>query len=64
MAVVLTDRGRELQEQALAVLGAIVDRLGMDVDGLLALRARLAEVVAAKAAMHADPDRRTCRVSR
>ena len=37
----------ELREQALAVPGTIVDRLGMDVDELQALHARLTEVIAA-----------------
>jgi MarR family transcriptional regulator, organic hydroperoxide resistance regulator len=47
LAVVLTPAGRALREQALAVPGTILDRLGMEVDELLALHARLTDVIAA-----------------
>lgn len=51
LAVVLTPKGRALREKALAVPGTILDRLGMEVDDLLALHARLTDViVAAKSA--------------
>ena len=51
LAVVLTDRGRALREDALSVPGTVVHRLGMSVEDLLALHARLTDViVAAKAA--------------
>ena len=47
LAVVLTTRGRDLRQQALAVPGTILTRLGMEVDELLTLHARLTEVIAA-----------------
>ena len=47
LAVALTPRGRELREQAPAVPGAVVDRLGVDLDELMALHARLTDVIAA-----------------
>ncbi|MCY7401730.1 MAG: MarR family transcriptional regulator [Nocardioides sp.] len=47
LAVALTPRGRELREQALAVPGTVVDRLGLDLDDLMALHARLTDVIAA-----------------
>lgn len=51
LAVALTSRGRALREQALAVPGTVVERLGMEVDELVELRNRLARVIdAAKAA--------------
>jgi MarR family transcriptional regulator, organic hydroperoxide resistance regulator len=51
LAVVLTPQGRALRERALDVPGAILDRLDMDLDDLMALRDRLTEVIgAAKAA--------------
>lgn len=47
LAVVLTPAGRALREKALGVPGTILDRLGMEVDDLLALHARLTDVIAA-----------------
>ncbi len=45
--VTLTDAGRALREQALAIPPQVVDRLGMSLDELGALRDRLNEVIAA-----------------
>ncbi|MEV5966097.1 MarR family transcriptional regulator [Kribbella sp. NPDC051952] len=47
LAVALTDKGRDLRKQALNVPPAIIDRLGMDVDELVELHARLTRVIAA-----------------
>ncbi|TDW21340.1 MarR family winged helix-turn-helix transcriptional regulator [Kribbella kalugense] len=47
LAVVLTDEGRALRDQALEVPPAIVERLGMDVDELMDLHGRLTRVIAA-----------------
>jgi DNA-binding MarR family transcriptional regulator len=47
LAVALTDKGRALRNKALDVPPAIVERLGMDVDELLDLHARLTRVIAA-----------------
>jgi DNA-binding MarR family transcriptional regulator len=47
LAVALTDKGRALRDQALEVPPAIVERLGMDVDELMDLHARLTKVIAA-----------------
>lgn len=47
LAVVLTDEGRALREQALRVPPAVVERLGIDLDELMRLHARLTEVIAA-----------------
>ena len=47
LAVALTHKGRALREQALEVPPAIVERLGMDVDELMDLHARLTKVIAA-----------------
>ncbi|MFI5736401.1 MarR family winged helix-turn-helix transcriptional regulator [Kribbella sp. NPDC051587] len=47
LAVSLTPAGRELRKQALEVPPAIVERLGMDVDELMDLHARLTTVIAA-----------------
>jgi DNA-binding MarR family transcriptional regulator len=47
LAVSLTPEGRELRKQALEVPPAIVERLGMDVDELMDLHARLTTVIAA-----------------
>ncbi|MEV6266229.1 MarR family transcriptional regulator [Kribbella sp. NPDC051936] len=47
LAVALTDKGRALREQALEVPPAVVERLGMDVDELMDLHARLTKVIAA-----------------
>ncbi|MEV0795239.1 MarR family transcriptional regulator [Kribbella sp. NPDC050459] len=47
LAVALTDKGRALREQALEVPPAIVERLGMDIDELMDLHARLTKVIVA-----------------
>jgi len=47
LAVVLTSKGRALRQQALQVPGTILDRLGMDLDQLIELHARLTAVIAA-----------------
>ncbi|GAA0583421.1 MarR family transcriptional regulator [Kribbella sandramycini] len=47
LAVALTPAGRKLREQALEVPPAIVERLGMDVDELMDIQARLTKVIAA-----------------
>ncbi|MEU4605494.1 MarR family transcriptional regulator [Kribbella sp. NPDC023972] len=47
LAVALTDKGRALRNEALNVPPAIVERLGMDVDELMDLHARLTRVIAA-----------------
>ena len=45
--VALTDAGRALREQALGIPPQVVDRLGMSMGELAALRDRLTEVIAA-----------------
>ena len=58
LAVVLTDRGRALREQALGVPPAVVERLGLELDELVELHARLTAVIAAaKRAGEATPAR-------
>jgi DNA-binding MarR family transcriptional regulator len=47
LAVVLTEEGRDLRVQALAIPPAIVSRLGLDLDELRELHRRLTEVIAA-----------------
>lgn len=47
LAITLTGKGRELREQALRVPPTILDRLGMEVDDLMRLHARLTQVIAA-----------------
>lgn len=47
LAVVLTDRGRALREDAEKIPPAIVDRLDMSADDLMELHRRLLEVIAA-----------------
>jgi DNA-binding MarR family transcriptional regulator len=47
LAVALTDKGRALRKEALNVPPTIVERLGMDVDELMDLHARLTRVIAA-----------------
>lgn len=47
LAVVLTEAGRRLRDDALAIPPAIVERLGMPLDELLELHRRLTEVIAA-----------------
>lgn len=47
LAVVLTEEGRALRDQAVEVPPAIVERLGMDVDELMDLHDRLTRVIAA-----------------
>jgi DNA-binding MarR family transcriptional regulator len=50
LSVVLTEKGRALRDDAVAVPPAIVDRLGLPVDELMDLHARLTRVIAATAA--------------
>ena len=45
LAVALTDAGRELREQAEAIPGAVVQRLGMSVDALQALHLTLTDFI-------------------
>lgn len=45
LAVGLTPQGRALREEALQVPGAVLERLGMDLDELIELRERLARVI-------------------
>jgi MarR family transcriptional regulator, organic hydroperoxide resistance regulator len=47
LAVVLTERGRELRADAEKIPPAIIERLGMDVEELLDLHRRLTQVIAA-----------------
>ncbi|WGY03039.1 MarR family transcriptional regulator [Nocardioides sp. QY071] len=47
LAVVLTERGRSLRDDAEAIPPAIVERLGMPVEELVELHARLTAVIAA-----------------
>ena len=47
LAVVLTERGRALRDDAEAIPPAIVERLGMPIEELLDLHARLTAVIAA-----------------
>ena len=47
LAVVLTERGRELRDDAEKIPPAIVERLDMSVDDLMELHRRLLEVIAA-----------------
>lgn len=47
LAVELTDQGRALREQALAVPVAVVERLGLGIDELRDLHAALTRVIAA-----------------
>ncbi|MER7559830.1 MarR family transcriptional regulator [Nocardioides sp. NPDC126508] len=47
LAVVLTERGRALRDDAEKIPPAIVERLGMSVDDLMDLHGRLLEVIAA-----------------
>ena len=57
LAVALTDAGRDLRAQALAVPGTVLERLGMGLEELMDLRDRLTEVIAAaKAATGAAPE--------
>ncbi|NYI43963.1 DNA-binding MarR family transcriptional regulator [Nocardioides aromaticivorans] len=50
LAVVLTEKGRALRDDAEAIPPAIVERLGMPVDELLELHRRLTAVIAAATA--------------
>ena len=52
LAVALTEKGRALRKQALAVPGTVLERLDMDLDDLVALRDRLTEVIGAAKAAH------------
>lgn len=54
LAVVLTTKGRSLRQRALKVPGTILERLGMDLDELIDLHARLTTVITA--AKHAPAD--------
>jgi DNA-binding MarR family transcriptional regulator len=47
LAVVLTEKGRALREDALAIPPAIVERLGLPLEELLELHKRLTQVIAA-----------------
>lgn len=47
LAVVLTEKGRALRDDAEAIPPAIVERLGMPIEELLELHRRLTEVIAA-----------------
>jgi MarR family transcriptional regulator, organic hydroperoxide resistance regulator len=47
LAIALTDRGRELREQAERIPAGIVDRLDMDLDELMALHGALTRVIGA-----------------
>lgn len=47
LAVTLTTQGRQLRREALKVPPAVVSRLGMDVEDLVALRETLGRVIAA-----------------
>jgi MarR family transcriptional regulator, organic hydroperoxide resistance regulator len=47
LAVALTEKGRQLRDEALNVPPAIIGKLGMDVDELLQLHERLTRVIAA-----------------
>lgn len=55
LAVVLTDRGRALREDALAIPPAIVARLGLPVEELLELHRRLTQVIAAATSTPSAP---------
>jgi MarR family transcriptional regulator, organic hydroperoxide resistance regulator len=63
LAVTLTEKGRALKQDALKVPPAVVARLGMNVDELVALRENLKQVIgAAQAAItdaHGSPSRRS-----
>lgn len=50
LAVVLTEKGRALREDALAIPPAIVERLGLPLEELLELHRRLTQVIAAATA--------------
>jgi DNA-binding MarR family transcriptional regulator len=54
LAVVLSAKGRALRQQALSVPGAILDRLGMDIDELVELHTHLTAVIAAAKQVTAD----------
>jgi DNA-binding MarR family transcriptional regulator len=47
LAVVLTEKGRALRDDALAIPPAIVERLGLPLEELLELHTRLTQVIAA-----------------
>jgi DNA-binding MarR family transcriptional regulator len=50
LAVVLTEKGRALRDDALAIPPAIVERLGLPLNELLELHKRLTQVIAAATA--------------
>jgi DNA-binding MarR family transcriptional regulator len=54
LAIVLTDKGCALRQEALKVPAAIVDRLGLDVQELMDLHGRLTAVIAAAKAATAE----------
>jgi len=47
LAVVLTEKGRALRDDALAIPPAVVERLGMPLEELLEMHRRLTDVIAA-----------------
>lgn len=55
LAVTLTEQGRRLREDALQVPPAVVSRLGMDVEELIALRESLGRVIGAATSALAEP---------
>lgn len=55
LAVTLTDQGRRLRQDALQVPPAVVSRLGMDLDDLIALRESLGRVITAAASALQEP---------
>ncbi|MBP2708173.1 MarR family transcriptional regulator [Microbispora sp. RL4-1S] len=55
LAVVLTDRGRELRRQAEKVPATIVERLGMDLEELRSLHQALTRVISAANGAHLAP---------
>ncbi len=55
LAVALTERGRELRTSALEVPGAVLERLGIDLEDLMDLHDRLTDVIHAAKAATAEP---------
>jgi len=55
LAVVLTERGRALRDDALAIPPAIVARLGLPLEDLLELHRRLTQVIAAATSAPSAP---------
>jgi DNA-binding MarR family transcriptional regulator len=52
LAVVLTEKGRALRDDALAIPPAVVERLGMPLPELMEMHRRLTEVIAAATGEH------------